>query len=100
SITWQLDAGDATNRTLLGKIGGVTMITLTLTGDVTAAGGGGIATPTVTATLNDNFPHENSPDADSLTINGLVVNATDTDGEITTGLVNVTVVDDQPDAVA
>ena len=50
----------------------------------------------MTATLSDNFPHENAPDADSLTITGLVVNATDTDGEITTGTVNVTVVDDRP----
>ena len=97
SIVWTLDAGDATGRTLLGKIGGVTVITLTLTGDVTAAGGGDVATPTVTAVLSDNFPHENAPDADSLTITGLVVNATDTDGEVTTGTVNVTVVDDQPD---
>ena len=73
------------------------MIKLTLTGDVTATGGGDVATPTVTAVLLDNFPHENAPDFDSLTISGLVVNATDTDGEITTGTVNVTVVDDQPD---
>ena len=92
-ITWEL-GGNA--QTLLGKIGGVTMITLTLTGDVTATGGGDTATPTVTATLSDNFPHENLPDADSLTITGLVVNATDTDGEVTTGTVNVTVVDDAP----
>ena len=94
SLTWQRDAGDP--RVLLGKIGGVTVITLTLTGDVTAAGGGDTATPTVTAVLSDNFPHQNAPDADSLTITGLVVNATDRDGEITTGTINVTVVDDAP----
>ena len=58
SITWQRDlATDPSGRTLLGKIGGVTVITLTLTGDVTAAGGGDTATPTVTAMLSDNFPH-------------------------------------------
>ena len=51
SLTWQRDAGDP--RILLGKIGGVTVITLTLTGDVTAAGGGDTATPTVTAVLAD-----------------------------------------------
>ena len=96
SMTWQRDAGDPSGRTLLGKIGGVTVITLTLTGDVTAAGGGDTARPTVTAVLSDNFPHQNAPDADSLTITGLVVNATDRDGEITTGTVNVTVVDDAP----
>ena len=95
--SWTLDAGDASGRTLLGKIGAATVITLTLTGDVNAAGGGDVATPTVTATLSDNFPHENAPDADSLTITGLVVSATDTDGEVTTGTVNVTVIDDQPD---
>ena len=77
----------------------MTVITLTLTGDVTAAGGGDTARPTVTAVLSDNFPHQNAPDADSLTITGLVVNATDTDGEITTGTINVTVVDDAPTAV-
>ena len=45
SITWQRDlASDPSGRTLLGKIGGVTVITLTLTGDVTAAGGGDTAT--------------------------------------------------------
>ena len=97
SLTWTLDAGDATGRTLLGKIGADTVIKLTLTNDVTAAGGGDVATPTVTATLSDNFPHENAPNVDSLTITGLVVNATDTDGEITTGTVNVTVIDDHPD---
>ena len=96
SLTWQRDAGDPSGRTLLGKIGGVTVITLTLTGDVTAAGGGDTARPTVTAVLSGNLPHQNAPDADSLTITGLVVNATDTDGEITTGTVNVTVVDDAP----
>ena len=63
---------------------------------MTAAGGGDTARPTVTAVLSDNFPHQNAPDADSLTITGLVVNATDRDGEITTGTVNVTVVDDAP----
>ena len=52
-------------------------------------------TPTVTVVLSGNFLHQN-PDADSLTITGLVVNATDRDGEITTGTVNVTVVDDRP----
>ena len=70
--------GDPSGRTLLGKIGGVTVITLTLTGDVTAAGGGDTARPTVTAVLSGNLPHQNAPDADSLTITGLVVNATDT----------------------
>ena len=78
----------------------MSVIKLTLTGDVTATGGGDVATPTVTAVLLDNFPHENAPDFDSLTITGLVVNATDTDGEITTGTVNVTVVDDSPTAVS
>ena len=97
TLTWVLDPADPSGRTLLGQIGNVSVIKLTLTGDVTATGGGDVATPTVTAVLLDNFPHENAPDFDSLTISGLVVNATDTDGEITTGTVNVTVVDDQPD---
>ena len=101
SLTWQLDlVGDPTGRTLLGTIGGVTFITLTLTGDVTAAAGGDVVTPTVTVVLADNFPHQNAPDADSVTITGLVVNATDADGEITTGTINVTVLDDLPTANA
>ena len=98
SITWTLDAGDPSGRTLLGQIGGVTVITLTLTGDVTADGGGDTATPTVTVTSADHFPHQNAPDADSLTISGLIVNATEADGDITTGTVNVTIQDDAPTA--
>ena len=94
-LTWQRDTvGDPSGRTLLGKIGGVTVITLTLTGEVTAAGGGITMTPTVTVVLSGSFLHQNN--ADSLTITGLVVNATDRDGEITTGTITVTVVDDRP----
>ncbi|MGF7008925.1 beta strand repeat-containing protein [Aminobacter sp. BE322] len=97
SISWVLDAGDASGRTLLGQIGGSTVITLTLSGQVTGAAGATIS-PTVTAVLSDNFPHENAPNAGSVTVTGLVVNATDTDGEVIPGTVNVTVVDDVPTA--
>ena len=99
SISWTLDPADPTGRTLLGTIGGVTVITLTLTGDLTAVAGGDVATPTITAVLTGFLPHQNAPDADSLTITGLVVNATDADGQIISGTINVTVVDDAPLAV-
>ena len=76
------------------------MITLVLSGQL-AAGVGGTAAPTVTATLLSEFPHLELPaDADTLTISGIKVVALDSDG---TGLVapatiSVEVIDDQPSA--
>ena len=88
SISWTLDPADPTGRTLLGTIGGVPVIKLTLTGDLTAAANGDIATPTITAVLIGLLPHQDAPDADSLTITGLVVNATDADGQIISGTID------------
>ena len=56
------------------------MITLVLSGQL-AAGVGGTAAPTVTATLLSEFPHVELPaDADTLTISGIKVVALDSDG--------------------
>ena len=95
SITWAL-SGDG--LTLTGSIGGTAVITLVLSGQL-AAGVGGTASPTVTATLLSEFPHVELPaDADTLTISGIKVVATDSDG---TGIaapatISVEVIDDQP----
>ena len=99
AISWTLDPADPTGRTLLGTIGGVPVIVLTLTGDLTAAAGGDVATPTITAVLTGFVPHQDAPDADSLTITGIVVNATDADGQIISGTIEFTVADDAPLAV-
>ena len=77
SITWAL-SGDG--LTLTGSIGGTAVITLVLSGQL-AAGVGGTAAPTVTATLLSEFPHVELPaDADTLTISGIKVVALDSDG--------------------
>ena len=92
-ITWSL-SGDG--LTLTGSIGATPVLTLVLSGQLTAAVGG-TASPTVTATLLSEFPHQNLPDADTLTISGIKVVALDSDG---TGLVaatiSVQVIDDAP----
>ena len=67
SITWSL-SGDG--LTLTGSIGATAVITLVLSGQLTA-GVGATAAPTVTATLLSEFPHVELPaDADTLTISG------------------------------
>jgi large repetitive protein len=92
TITWVASNG---GRTLTGSIDGTEVIRLDLTGATSVtAGGNGVTT--VTATLLAEFPHEDGPDADSLTITGIVVVATDTDGDSATGTVSVVVVDDEP----
>ena len=95
SITWAL-SGDG--LTLTGSIGATAVITLVLSGQLTA-GVGATAAPTVTATLLSEFPHVELPaDADTLTISGVKVVALDSDG---TGLaapatISVEVIDDEP----
>ena len=94
SISWSL-SGDG--LTLTGSIGATAVITLVLSGQLTA-GVGATAAPTVTATLLSEFPHVELPDADTLTISGIRVVALDSDG---TGLaapatISVEVIDDEP----
>jgi T1SS-143 domain-containing protein len=90
SVSWSVDL----DGRLVGTIGGTVAIILAI------AGGASIAAETsgtvdVEVTLTDAFPHENSPDADSLVISNIVVTASD---GVTTvsSTVNVTVLDDEP----
>jgi VCBS repeat-containing protein len=91
-IVWTVSEG---GRVLTGSIGGTDVMRLELTG-ATSVAAGASGTATVTATLLAAFPHDSMPDADSLSITGIVVVATDTDGDSATGSVAVTVADDQP----
>nr|WP_315900695.1 VCBS domain-containing protein [Halomonas sp. DP5Y7-2] len=91
TLTWTLNsAGQLEGRT---EAGGEPAITLTLNnnGSVTA---GQSAVVTVTATLADSLVHADGVDA--LTISGITVVGTDTDGTSTSANVGVTVADDQP----
>src|SRR5690606_19458762 len=60
------------------------------------AAGGTNVTPTVTATLLSEFPHEDGPDADSLTISGIKVDAVEADTDSVTATIAVQVIDDEP----
>ncbi|WFU07161.1 DUF5801 repeats-in-toxin domain-containing protein (plasmid) [Rhizobium sp. CB3171] len=71
---------------------GALLVTLKLTGQLTADAGGNTATPTIIATLN----HALDGSGSAVTINGIQVVATDTDGDTATGLVKMTVADDAP----
>ncbi|SDE75125.1 DUF5801 repeats-in-toxin domain-containing protein [Rhodospira trueperi] len=87
--------------TLIGYLDGEPALRLTLTEKDTVAG-----TVKVTATLLEAWPHEdgvdgsNGPNADDLTVTGIKVVATDIDGSTGTAIVDVTVVDDEPDISA
>jgi len=72
-------------------------IVLAISGPTTASVGGSVS-PTITATLTDNFPHASGSDLISVT--GIQVVATDTDGDAITGLASVAIVDDTPTAVS
>jgi hypothetical protein len=94
SIVWSL-SGDG--LTLTGSIGGTDVITLVLSGELTATAGGGTAAPTVTATLLDEFPHEDVPDFDTLTISGITVVASEADPtDFVTATISLQVLDDEP----
>ena len=88
NVTWAIQSGR-----LVGFIGGSVAIILELAPASVAANSTGSAT--VRVTLTDAFPHQDSPDADSLVIEGIVVTASD---NVTTvsGRVDVTVLDDGP----
>ena len=75
---------------IVGKIGGVTAITLTLSANLMAG------TAQVTATLSDNFMHLAANGENVLDLGSVDVIATDIDGDTATGTVNVSVVDDVP----
>jgi T1SS-143 domain-containing protein len=84
-----------TGSTLVGHLNsatGTTLITLTISGDTSASAGGDTATPKITATLNNAFDDSGS----LVTISGVKVVATDTDGDTATGYVHISIVDDVP----
>ncbi|MBR1148896.1 DUF5801 repeats-in-toxin domain-containing protein, partial [Bradyrhizobium sp. AUGA SZCCT0431] len=70
-------------------------VTLDLSAPASIAAGA-TNTVTVTATLSDNLQHVLANGAQISSIGSVSVAATDTDGDITTGTVNVTVQDDVP----
>ncbi|MBY5927489.1 MULTISPECIES: hypothetical protein, partial [unclassified Halomonas] len=91
TLTWTLNsAGQLEGRT---EAGGEPAITLTLNNNGTVTAGQS-AVVTVTATLADSLAHANGVDA--LTISGITVVGTDTDGTSTEAGVSVSVADDQP----
>ncbi|WP_438958836.1 retention module-containing protein [Porticoccus sp.] len=96
SITWTPSDG---GRTLTGSIDGTDVLQLALSGATSVAAGDN-DNVTVTATLLDAFPHEDAPDADSLSIDGIKIVASDDDGDSTTATAKVTVVDDEPVSIS
>ncbi|WP_306169435.1 hypothetical protein, partial [Halomonas sp. MMSF_3323] len=91
SLVWSAnDAGELEGRT---EAGGDAVLTLTLSSSGPVAAGEEQVV-TVTATLAESLAH--AVDADSLTISGISVVGTDTDGTSTEASVSVSVADDQP----
>jgi len=73
-------------------------IILSISGATTGNAGGNVVSPTITATLTDNFPH--APGSGSISVTGIQAVATDTDGDTATGSASVIIIDDVPTAVA
>jgi len=91
-ITW---TGNGTD-TLTGTLGGIVVIVLALSGSQTALAGGSTDV-TVTATLTDAFPHAyGDTSSTGIGIDGIAVEAIDSDGTTGSGTVDVTVLDDAP----
>jgi T1SS-143 domain-containing protein len=95
-IVWSLV--DATH--IKGTINGVDAILVTLTPPALPIAAGASGSATVTVTLTDNFPHPNANAQNSISLTGLNVVATDTDGTTVNAAVDITVIDDVPTAVA
>ena len=96
TFTWVVNSSGQ----LEGHIGSSTGplgIILSISGTTTAAAGGGIATPTVTATLTDAFP--DAPGSSPIKVSGIQVIATDTDGSHVSSSIGITITDDVPTAV-
>ncbi|MGL4713739.1 MAG: retention module-containing protein, partial [Shewanella sp.] len=94
SIVWAL----ATNGALIGSIGGVEVIKLTLSGTTLGTGiaSGTSGTVTVNVELLDNLKQVNGLNGDNLSslINGIVVEAVGADNSVLTGNVSITINDD------
>jgi len=89
-VEWSIDGSGQ----LVGTIGSAVAIVLAVNGSAIAAGATG--TVTVTATLTDRFPHADG--AGNVSIGGIQVVATDTDGTQATATIGVSVSDDVPSA--
>ena len=97
-LFWTLAPG---GQTIIGSLtlGGPAAITISLTAPASIAAGA-TASATVTVTLADNLPHALALAAQTGALGTVTVQATDTDGDVATGVVTVQVVDDIPTARA
>ncbi|MES2905711.1 MAG: Ig-like domain-containing protein, partial [Pseudomonadota bacterium] len=77
----------------LGSLAGPLAIVLALSGMLTANAGAAV-TPTVTATLTDNFPHATG--SGNISVTGIQILATDADTDTATANMSVTITDDVP----
>ncbi|WP_447932829.1 beta strand repeat-containing protein [Sphingopyxis fribergensis] len=95
-LFWSMAAG---GQTIIGSLtpGGPAAITISLTAPASIAPGA-TAVATVTVTLADNLPHALALAAQTQALGNVTVQATDTDGDIATGVVTVQVTDDIPTA--
>ncbi len=89
-LTWAKVGND-----LIGYQNGVATIKLELSGASSIAAGA-TGSVTVKATLLQPVMHEDNPNADTVTIDGLRLTATDTDGDTATAKLSVTIEDDKP----
>jgi VCBS repeat-containing protein len=85
---------------ITGSIGGVLAITINLVPPVLPILAGASGSATVNVILSDNFPHPNGSGENTISLTGLNVVATDTDGDPASATVSVTVIDDVPTARA
>jgi len=92
SITWSVSGGQLIGTLHEGATNLGTAIIVALTGDTGATAQGGTANVGVTATLVGPLDHTNT----SITLNGIDVIASQADGDVGHGTVNVTVSDDVP----
>jgi len=88
-------------QTITGALtsGGPAAITISLSAPASIAPGA-TASATVTVTLADNLPHALAMAAQTQALGTVTVQATDTDGDVATGVVTVAVTDDVPTARA
>ncbi len=91
-VTWTASNG---GQTLTGSVDGVDAIQLVMNAPTTVEAGD-TGDVTVTATLLDNFVHQDNVNVDTLSITGIKVVGSDHDGDSVSGQVSVTVSDDEP----
>src|SRR6185503_9330237 len=96
TFTWEINGSGVLIGHLGATLAGAIAIELALSGATTAAAGA-TASPTITATLTNAFPH--AAGSGDITISGINVVATDTDGDTVNGAVTVTVQDDVPSSI-